>query len=137
MNGAPAMRIEILCTGNGVQGNGTANHEKCLNLGVHLLHRVEKDAKRLGAKIAYLQSVPDAVRFYRRTGFQVTTFPCKSQATERAKVNVRKKEVFDKWLDHYFSMPDSMTNQKLRSLASFGGKKVSGHLVWMSKCLRD
>lgn len=135
VQGVQALRVEVLCT-----GRNRDESLACPNLGVHLMHRVEKDARRLGCRFVTLDSVPGAVRFYRRLGYEATSLPCRSNASRRAEANALSRDAFHRGeqgrlLAAYLAGERHLDDAGVHALALRKGMAAGGHLIRMSKCL--
>lgn len=126
LNGVPAMRVETLCTDNYETGR------RCAHIGIHLMHRVAKDAKRLRLSVVTLEATPPAERFYLRLGFRRTSYPCASQAARARASQTRKNRATQEYLDVHFAAPGdrSLSNQDIIN------RLITGNLIRLSKCIR-
>lgn len=141
VDGVPVMKVDVLCSGAHAWDVNTGRGG-CQNVGIHLLHRVEKDARRAGLDIVYLQAVKSAVRFYARLGYKLTQYPCKFQADKHQQYDARSMAEFRRSslgarLARYYHGKETLTNASLKGLAMYRGRIPLGNLLVMTKCLRN
>lgn len=88
VGGLPGLHIHIVCTRN------TSRSMSCTNLGVHLMRTVEAFARLHGSRFITLDSTDHAIRFYARLGYELTRYPCPTQAKQRQNDNTRIQQAF-------------------------------------------
>lgn len=141
VSGEPAMIVDVLCSGSHAWNEDP--ERVCKNVAIHLMHRVEKDTKRLGRNIVFMEAVTSAVRFYARLGYKRTWFPCKFQEEQHKLYNDKVRAAFEynyylgKPLKRYLDGTENITNHHLRTIAAHKNRWAPGLLIPMSKCLRN
>jgi GNAT superfamily N-acetyltransferase len=83
--------LDIICTKK-IKG--------CTNVGTHLIHQVEKAARRMGAKYMKLESVVPAIRFYTRQGYVRSANPCASRV-DRALADAQARSQYEEIVQKY------------------------------------
>lgn len=129
INSVPAMYVETLCSTS-----------TCKNVGIHLMHNVEKVSRRMGLNIVALDAVPSAVRYYARLGYQRTLMPCPSQKARRDEHNKTLRARFPRSLEgrsiqRYLNGVNVYDDDDLLRWAAYKNRWANGN-VPMSKCLR-